>query len=169
MTWMLRFVVRMGAVLVLMLVVEFASFFLYQRYGWNRLIWVPLIFALVAFAGYDTVKRLPLVWGGVVGAALAGIVNLLEWPTGALVADGVFAYPPEADPLLVATSLVIALIVGAIVGVVAGLLARSRRRHRARRSAIGKLAYTAYDEPLNPDDDLTATIAMPMAERAERR
>jgi hypothetical protein len=169
MTWIARFVVRMGGVLLLMLAVEFASFFLYREYGWNRLVWVPLMFALVAFAGYDTVRRLPLVWGGVVGAVLAGLANLLEWPIGSLVAYGAFEYPPEAEPVLVATSLAIAVMVGAIVGVVAGLLARRRRRHRARRSALGKLAYTAYDEPLAADDDVSSPIAVPMAERADRR
>jgi hypothetical protein len=169
MSWILRFVVRMSAVLILMIVVESASFVLYRQFGWNRLLWVPLNFGLVAFAAFDTVKRLPLVWGGVVGAVLSGIVNLLEWPTGALVADGRFEFPPEADPLLVATGLLIAVIVGAIVGVVAGIAARRRRRQRARRSALGKLAYTAYDDPLTTDDDLPDPLPGAMAERAHRR
>ena len=169
MSWFPRLMVRMGGIQLAMALVEFAAFLLYREQGINRLYWVPLSFALVAFAGYDTVKRLPLVWGAFVGAALAIAANLLSWPTGSLVADGVFRFPPEADPLLVGTSLLIAAIVGAIVGVVAGMAARSRRRQRSRRSALGKLAYQAYDEPMNPADDVSGPVATPMAERADRR
>ena len=169
MSWIARFLTRMSGVLLLMIIVEFASYLLFREYGWNRLMWLPLSLGLVAFAGFDTVKRLPLVWGGVVGATLAGLVNLLEWPTGSFVADGAFEFPPEADPLLVATGLLIAVLVGAIVGVVAGLVARSRRRKRSRRSALGKLAYTAYDELLNLEDDVSDPVGIAAAERAERR
>lgn len=169
MSWFARFMARMLGILLAMMLVEFAAFLLYRDYGINRLYWVPVSFALVAFAGYDTVKRLPLVWGALVGATLACTANVLSWPTASLVQDGAFRFPPEAEPLLVGTSLLIAAIVGAIVGVVAGLAARNRRRHRSRRSALGKLAYQAYDEPMNPDDDVSSPVATPMAERADRR
>lgn len=159
----------MTGILLVMLLVELAAYVLYREYGVNRLYWVPVNLALVALSGYDTVKRLPLVWGAFIGAILASATNLLSWPTGSLVADGVFRFPPEADPLLVGTSLMIAAIVGAIVGVSAGVFARGRRRKRSRRSALGKLAYGAYDEPMDPTGAVSAPVAMPMAERADRR
>ena len=169
MPWFIRLLARMSGILLLMLLVEFAAFVLYREYHVNRLYWVSVSFALVALAGYDTVKRLPLVWGAFIGAILASAANLLSWPTGSLVADGVFRFPPEAEPLLVGTSVMIAAIVGAIVGVGAGMFARGRRRKRSRRSALGKLAYGAYDEPMDPNDDVSTPLAMPMAERVDPR
>jgi hypothetical protein len=168
-SWFGRLTLRMIGVLLLMLVVELASFLAYREYGLNRLWWLPLSFGLVAFAGYDTVRRLPLVWGGVIGALLAGIGNVLEWPTGAWVADGRFQFPPEAEPLLIGTSLLIAVVVGAIVGAAAGAVARGRRRIRSRRTAMGKLAYEAYDEQPDPDGEVRPAIAIPMAEPRDRR
>lgn len=170
MAWFIRFSIRMSGILAAMLLVEVASYLLYREQGLARVLWVPASFALVALAGFDTVKRLPLVWGALVGAVLAGVTNLLSWPIGSLVLDGQLGLPQEAEPLLIATSLLIAAIVGAIVGVVAGLVARNRRRHRSRRTAISKLAYTALDEPLGPSAEIpSAPIGIPMADRGDRR
>jgi len=151
-SWVGRLVIRMSGVLLAMALVEFGAFLTYREWGVNRLVWVPVSFALVALAGFDTVKRLPLVWGAVVGAVLAGATNLVSWPLGELVFDGRLAMPDEADPLLVLTALAIAMIVGAIVGVTAGLFARGRRRKKSHRSAIGRLAYTAFDETAEDTD-----------------
>ena len=145
--WIVRYGIRMGVLLLLMLLVEYVAFLLYRQYGLNRLWWLPVSFGLVALAGYDTVKRLPLVWGALTGAILAATDNLLSWPIGSFVADGELAFPPEADPLLVGTSLLLMSIIGAIVAVSAGLLARDRRRRRSRRSALSKLAYEVDDAP----------------------
>ncbi len=169
MPWFVRYSIRMGGILAVMLLVELAAFFLERDFGLNRLVWYPVSYGLVALAGYDTVKRLPLVWGALIGAVLAGTASLLSWPTGARVLDGSFAFPPEAEPLLVATALLMAAIIGAIIGVVAGMVARSRRRKRSRRSALAKLAYGAYDEPVDDVPSAPHPMPMPMAERAERR
>jgi hypothetical protein len=170
MPWMARFSGKMAGVLALMVLVEFAAYLMYREMGVNRLLWIPVSFGLVAFAGFDTVRRLPLVWGAFVGGLLAALTNLLSWPIGAFVAEGQFRWPDEAEPMLVATSVLIAAVFGVITGFVAGNAARARRRQRQRRSALGKLAYSAFDEPF---DDVevrdTSPIAMPMAERAERR
>lgn len=128
-----RFLLRMFGLLLLMLLVEFVAFVLYRDAGMSRLPWVPVSVGLAALGGYDTVKRMPLVWGALAGALLAGITNLLSWVIGAVVLQGKLALPDEAEPLLVASSLLIAAIVGAIAGVVAGMLARARRRHRSMR------------------------------------
>lgn len=169
MSWFLRLTLRMAALVVLMLVVEYLSYLLYRQVGVARLFWYPVSCALVALGGYDTVKRLPLVWGALAGAVLAGVTSVLSWPLGSFVLDGVLRFPEEADPLLVATGVLIAAIIGAIVAVAAGMVARDRRRHRSRRSAISKLAYSAFDEPLEQDDEIRPSIAMPMADRGERR
>lgn len=147
MTWVAPFLARILGVQLAMLLVEFAAFVVYREAGINRLLWLPLSLALVAFGGFDTVKRLPLVWGALVGAVLAGVANMLSWWIGSFVMQGTFALPDEADPVLVASSLTIAVMVGGLIGVGAGMVARSRRRQRSRRSAIKKLAYTAFDEP----------------------
>ncbi len=147
MPWFFRYTARMVGYAAAMLLIVWIGFVLYRQRGINRVYWAPLNLGIVAVAGYDTVKRLPLVWGALVGGLLAGIVDLLTWPVGSVVADGAFAMPPEADPMLVASSLLVALILGAIVGGVAGMTARSRRRQRSRRSAVRKLAYSAFDEP----------------------
>lgn len=168
MPWFVRFAARITGVLLVMLLVELIAFWLARDYGINRLFWVPVSFALVAFAGYDTVKRLPLVWGAVVGALLAGSANCVSWMIGSYVMDGEFRMPDEAEPLLLGTSVMMAAIIGGIVAVVAGLVARNRRRQRSRRSALGKLAYSAYDEPMDPNGEVSAPIAMPMGARGER-
>lgn len=168
MSWLARFSLRMAAVLALMLLVEFASFLLYREQGLMRLYWIPLSYGLVALAGYDTVKRLPLVWGAAIGALLAGVASVLSWPIGAFVLDGALAFPEEGDPLIVVTGVLVAAIVGAIVAVVAGMLARDRRRHRSRREALTKLAYTESGEPLDPDDTVHKPVAIPMADRDQR-
>ncbi len=169
-TWIPRLFARLSGVLALMLLVEFAAFIMYREQGLSRLLWVPVSYALVAFGGFDTVKRMPLVWGALVGAVLAGATNVLSWMIGSYVVDGKFAWPDEAQPMLVGTSLLIASIVGAIIGVAAGTFARGRRRKRSRRSALGKLAYGAYDEVFDDEEETpSAMLAMPMAERAERR
>jgi hypothetical protein len=165
-SWILRLSARATVVLTLMLLVEFAAFVMYRESGVNRLYWVPVSFALVGYAGFDTVSRLPLIWGAFIGGVLAGITNVLSWMIGSLVNDGKFVMPAEAEPLLVGTSLVMALIIGAIVGGAAGTMARGRRRKRSRRSALGKLAYGAFDEPdESPPDQVANVIAIPMAHR----
>ena len=146
-TWAARFLLRILGLLLLMLLVEFAAFMVYRDTGINRLLWLPLSVGLVALGGYDTVKRLPLVWGALVGALLAGTANMLSWYIGSFVMQGTFALPEEAEPVLVTGSLVIAATVGGLVGVAAGMIARGRRRRRARRSAIRTLEYSAFDDP----------------------
>jgi hypothetical protein len=165
----LRLGIRLFGVLALMLLVELGSFLLYRERGLNRLFWVPLSFGLVAVAGFDTVKRLPLVWGALTGALLAGVTNLLSWLIGAWVMDGRFRLPEEAEPLLVATSLLMAATIGAIIGVAAGAVARGRRRQRSRRSALGKLAYTAFDEPRDEADEVAEAVSLPMSKTRDRR
>lgn len=168
MSWFLRLSLRMAGLGVLMMFVEFLSYLLYRELGVTRLYWYPVSYGLVAVAGYDTVRRLPLVWGAMAGAVLAGVTSLFSWPLGSLVLNGALRFPDEADPLIVATGVLIAAIVGAIVAVSAGLIARDRRRHRSRRSATARLAYTAFDEPRDPVDEVRPSIAMPMADRSER-
>lgn len=159
----------MTALIVLMMVVEYLSYLLYRELGVTRLYWYPVSYGLVALAGYDTVRRLPLIWGALAGAVLAGVTSVLSWPVGSFVLDGALRFPQEADPLLVGTGVLIAAIVGAIVAVSAGLVARDRRRNRSRRSAMSKLAYSAFDEPLDPGDEVRPSIAIPMADRSERQ
>jgi len=154
MSWAARFLARNVGLLLLMLLVEFAAFMVYREAGFNRLFWLPLSVGLVALGGYDTVTRMPLVWGALVGALLAGTTNMLSWFIGAFVMQGTFALPDEAEPILVVSSLIINATVGGIVGTAAGIFARGRRRHRARRSAIRKLAYTTFDEPGAEADEL---------------
>ncbi len=151
--WFVRFSVRILGILVLMLSIEIAAFYLERDQGVSRLFWVPLSYAMVALAGYDTVKRLPLIWGTLVGALLAGATNVLSWLAGGFVHDGRVGFPPEADPMLVATAGLLGAVVGGIIGAVAGLVARGRRRQRSRRSALGKLGYAAFDDRDDPDDD----------------
>ncbi len=164
-----RLSARMVLFLALMLLVEFVSFLLYRTWGVNRLFWYPASYGLVAFAGYATVKRLPLVWGAFAGALLAGVTSLCSWPVGSFVLDGVFRYPAEADPLLVGTGLLLAAIVGAIVGVAAGWVARDQRRQRSRRVAMSKLAYGAFDELPDPDDEVATPGTPTFGDRPERR
>ena len=152
MPWFFRYMARMAGYVAAMLLVVWIGFVLYRR-GIDRVYWVPVNFGIVALAGYDTVKRLPLVWGALVGGLLAGIVDLCTWPLGSLAGQGMFVMPPEADPLLVITSLLIAVIVGAVVGGIAGVTARNRRRKRSRRSAVRKLAYSAFDEPVGVTEE----------------
>lgn len=165
MAWFLRLCARIFGFLALMVLVEFVAFLLYREYGVNRLFAVPISFALVALAGYDTVRRLPLIWGALVGALVAGATNLMSWPVGSYVLSGVFGYPDEADPLIVSTSLLLAAVVGAIVGAMAGVVARNRRRLRSRRSALDKLAYTAFDEPGDAKERTTTPVSTPRADR----
>lgn len=168
MSSIIRLCARVGGVLALMVLVEFLAFLFYREYGTNRLFGVPISFSLVALAGYDTVKRLPLVWGAVVGGALAGAANLISWPVGSYVLSGSFRYPDEADPLIVGTSLLMTGIIGGIVGVTAGLVARKRRRLRSRRSALGKLSYSAFDEPDAKAPARRTPPSIPMADPTER-
>ena len=169
MAWFLRLCARISGFLALMVLVEFVAFLLYREYGVNRLFGVPISFSLVALAGYDTVRRLPLIWGALVGALVAGATNLISWPVGSYVLSGVFAYPDEADPLIVGTSLLLAAVVGAIVGAMAGVAARNRRRLRSRRSALDKLAYTAFDEPVDGRDRTKTPVSRAMPDRDDRR
>ncbi len=148
--WLLRYSMRMLGLLGAMLVIEYVAYLLARESGVSRIYWVAPSFGIVALAGYDTVTRLPLIWGALVGGALAATVNVISWAVGALVLEGRFHFPDDAEPVLVLTSLLIALIVGAIVGGVAGAFARTRRRKRQRRSALNSLAYTAFDEPVAP-------------------
>lgn len=167
--WAAPFLGRLFGLLLLMLLVEFAGFLTYRDAGINRLLWLPLSFGLVALGGYDTVKRMPLVWGALVGALLAGTANLLSWVIGAFVMEGALGLPDEAEPLLLVSSLLIAAIVGGIVGVAAGMIARARRRHRARRSAMKHLGYTAFDEPAVELPSPSPPPSKPPAERTEQR
>ena len=155
MAWLIRLFGRMSGFLALMVLVEFLAFVLYREYGVNRL--------------YDTVRRLPLIWGAVFGALLAGADNLISWPIGSYVLDGSFRYPDEADPLIVGTSLLLAAVVGAIVAAMAGIVARNRRRHRSRRSALGKLAYTAFDEEPEFSASLSPRGTPPIADKSDGR
>ncbi len=157
--WATRFGLRISAVLGAMLLVEFVSYFVARESGWNRLYWVPVSFLLVAYAGYDTVRRLPLIWGVVIGSVLAGTVSMVSLLIGSYVIDGQFGLPAEAEPLLLATTLLLSSLLGGIIGGSAGVVARSRRRHRARRSAIRKLAYTAMDDQDDAMTDLTNAAA----------
>lgn len=166
--WIARYGVRMLAVLLVMLLVEFASYFFALESGVNRLFWVPVSFGLVAYAGYDTVRRLPLIWGVIVGAVLAGLTSMVSLLIGTYVVDGHFRMPGEAEPLLLFTTLLMTSLIGAIIGGAVGVVARGRRRHRARRTAIRKLAYTAMDEADDKTFDLpsrTVTAAEPLSER----
>jgi hypothetical protein len=148
MPWFFRYIARMAGYLAAMLLVVWIGFVLYRQSGIDRVYWVPVNFGIVAVAGYDTVKRLPLVWGALVGGLVAGIVDLCTWPLGTLVGQGRLAMPPEADP-----SLLVAVIVGAVVGGVAGMTARSRRRKRSRRSALRRLQYSAFDESVGVPEE----------------
>ena len=160
----------MSGLLLLMLLVECIAYVLYRDAGMSRLPWVPVSVGLAAFGGYDTVKRMPLIWGALAGALLAGITNLLSWVIGAVVLQGKFAMPDEAEPLLVASSLLIAAIGGSIAGVVAGLLARAHRRHRLRRAATRQLAQTAIDEPIESvEAPSRPCVEAPMADHARQR
>lgn len=168
MAWIVRFCLRVSGILMVMVLVEFLAFVLYREFGLTRVLAIPVNFALVGVAGYDTVKRLPLVWGALVGSVVAAATNLVSWPIGAYVLEGSFRYPDEADPLIVGTSLLLAAVIGAIVGVLAGVLARNRRRKRSRRSALGKLAYSPTAELDALTDEVASPAALPMADRQER-
>ncbi len=141
-----RFAGRLLGILLLMQCVEVAAFFLDREEGVSRLYWVPLSYALVAWAGYETVKRFPLIWGTLVGVLLAGATNVLSWLAGGFVYDGRLGFPPEADPMLVATGGLLGAVVGGIIGTGAGLIARRRRRVRSRHEALGKLGHETFDE-----------------------
>jgi gas vesicle protein len=174
--WIARFGMRMLMVLLVMLLVEFASFVFAIEYELNRLYWVPVSFLLVAYGGYDTVRRMPLIWGVIVGAVLAGSTSMLSLMVGSLVLEGRFRMPADVDPLLLFTTLLMTSVLGAIVGGAAGVLARARRRERARRSAIQKLSPVATDEQSNTmadmpagANDLTSLIEPPLPLSAESR
>ena len=165
--WVARYGVRMLSILLAMLLVEFAAFFFAHENNINRLLWVPVNYLLVAYAGYDTVRRMPLLWGVVVSGAMAGIVNSVSWLIGSFVVEGRFRMPAEAEPLLFATSLLMASVIGAIIGGAAGVIARTRRRQRARRSAIRKLSYTAMDDVPDVPDVMTERVGLPPAPRLD--
>lgn len=160
--WMARYGVRMLAILLAMLLVEFASYFFALENGLNRLVWVPLSFALIACGGYDTVRRMPLLWGVVIGAVLAGLTSMMSLLIGTFVVDGHFRLPTEAEPLLLFTTLLMTGLIGAIIGGAAGAVARGRRRQRARRTAIRALSYMATDEA----DDKTFELPQPVAQES---
>ena len=174
--WIARFGMRMLIVLLVMLLVEFASFVFVIEYGLNRLYWVPVSFLLVAYGGYDTVRRMPLIWGVIVGAVLAGSTSMLSLMVGSLVLEGRFRMPVDVDPLLLFTTLLMTSVLGAIVGGAAGVLARARRRDRARRSAIQRLSPVATDEQVNTmadmpvgADELAPLVEPPLPRTAESR
>jgi hypothetical protein len=152
--WFVRFCARLLGILVLMLSIEIAAFYLERNQGVSRLYWVPLSYAMVAWAGYQTVKRLPLIWGTLAGVLLAGSTNVLSWLAGGFVNDGRLGFPPEADPMLVATGGLLGAVVGGVIGTCAGLIARGRRRTRSRREALGKLGHAAFDDAGEPDVDI---------------
>ncbi len=151
--WFVRFSARLLGILALMLGIEIVAFFLERDQGFSRLVWVPVSYAMVALAGYQTVKRLPLVWGTLAGSLLAGTTSVLSWLAGGYVLDGRVGFPPEADPMLVATGGLLGAVVGGIIASVAGLIARGRRRKRSRRSALGTLGYAAFDERSGPEGE----------------
>ncbi len=151
--WFIRFSGRLLGILLLMLCIEIVAFYLERDQGISRLYWVPVSFAMVALAGYQTVQRLPLIWGTLAGVLLAGTTNVLSWIAGGFVNDGRVGFPPEADPMLVATGGLLGAVVGGIIGTFSGLVARGRRRKRSRRSALGTLGYAAFDERGVPDAD----------------
>jgi len=151
--WFIRFSARLLGILVFMLCIEIAAFYLERDQGISRLFWVPVSYAMVALAGYQTVQRLPLIWGALAGVLLAGTTNVLSWIAGGFVHDGRVAFPPEADPMLVATGGLLGAVLGGIIGTVAGLVARGRRRQRSRRSAMDKLGLSAFDERGEPEAD----------------
>lgn len=165
--WIARHGTRMVAVFLAMLLVEFGSYFFAFESGVNRMWWVPVSFGLVAYAGYDTVRRMPLLWGVVVGAVLAGLASIVSLFIGTYASEGQLRLPVEADPLLLFTTLLMTSLIGAIVAGAAGVVARARRRQRARRTAIRKLAYTAMDEPSDKTFDMTparTAVAEPRVE-----
>jgi hypothetical protein len=169
----LRLLARSLFMLALLALIEFGAFLCYREFGWNRLYWVPASLAVIAFAGYDTVRRMPIIWGATVSGLLAGTTSVLSWMIAEWVMNGSFHMPPEAEPPLVGTTFLVMSIVGGIVGATAGTFARGRRRKRSRRSALGKLAYTAFDDDETADVEdpanYRAAIALPLAERAASR
>ena len=166
MPWFFRYFSRMLGVLAAMLFVEYITFVISRETGISRFYFLPLSLGLVAFAGYDTVARLPLLWGSVVGGTLYGITSILSWEIGNYVLRGRWELPDEAEPLLVLLTFAVTAIIGAIVGGVAGMVARNRRRARQRRSAIQKLAYSAFDEVGATPEPVTPTRPMmPVSER----
>jgi hypothetical protein len=168
----LRLLTRAAIILAIMVMVEFAAFLFNRELGINRLYWVPVSLGLIAFAGYDTVRRMPMIWGATISGLLAGFTSVISWMVAEYVLHGSFSMPAEAEPPLVGTTFLVMAIVGGIVGVSAGTFARSRRRKRSRRSALGKLAYTAFDEdgePYHDPSEFEATIAIPMANHTSRR
>ena len=160
MPWFVRFSAQMTGVLVVMVLVEFASFVFAREQGINRMYWVPLSLMAVAFSGYVTVRRLPLVWGGIVGAILAGLTTLFSWPLGSFVNDGRLSWPAEAEPVLVLSVMAIYAIFGAIIGVAAGMIARSKRRQRVRRAAMSKLAFGGFGPAAGGDDDMPPSMTV---------
>ncbi|MCC7053883.1 MAG: hypothetical protein IT355_11535 [Gemmatimonadaceae bacterium] len=166
MPWFFRYSMRMVGILLMLLFVEYITFVFYRESGINRFFWLPLSVGFVALAGFDTVSRLPLIWGAFVGGLLFGLTSVISWEIGSFVLMGRFEFPAEAEPLLVLLTFALTSIIGAIIGGMAGLAARSRRRQRQRRSSIKKLAYSAFDEQ---HDEQSDPPARPMMSSAERR
>lgn len=160
MPWFMRYSAQMTGLQLLMLLLEFASFIFAREQGVNRFYWLPLSLVVVAVAGYITVRRMPLMWGGVAGAVLYAITSVLSWPIGEYVIEGKLGYPQEAEPVLVLTTMLLMAIVGAIFGVAAGAVARSRRRQRVRRAAMNKLAFGSFVAPGEGEDQLPPSMSV---------
>lgn len=164
-----RYVLRMLGIFAGMLAVEFVTFLIARQWGISRYLFLPLSLGLVAFAGYDTVSRLPLIWGGVVGGLLYSLTSVFSWEIGNFVLQGRWELPAEAEPLLVLLTFALTGLIGAVLGTLAGMVARSRRRNRQRRSAVQKLAYSAFDEAVGVTPEPVATPTRPMIPVSERR
>jgi hypothetical protein len=160
----MRLSVKLAGLFVVLLLVEFASYMATSNQPAMRVVFAPVFFAIIGVAAFITVKRVPLVWGASVAAAMGGILSLLTYPIGNLATRGSFAWPGE-DPLVVATGFTVTTTFSALVGFAAGMFARTRRRKRSRRSAMSKLVYAAYDEPEQEEHEPVAT---PMAARQLR-
>jgi hypothetical protein len=167
MPWFSRYVVRMAGILCVMLFIEYITFVFYRSSGINRFVWLPVSLALVALAGFDTVSRLPLVWGAFSGGLLYGLTSIGSWVIGSWVLQGRWRFPDEAEPLLVALTFALTAVIGAVVGGTTGVIARGRRRARRRRSTIKTLAYSSFDAPDAVVD--VPTPQRPMMPVSERR
>ena len=97
MPWFFRYFSRMLGVLAAMLFVEYITFVISREMGISRFFFLPISLGLVAFAGYDTVARLPLLWGSVIGGILYGITSVLSWEIGNYVLQGRWQLPDEAN------------------------------------------------------------------------
>jgi hypothetical protein len=162
----MRLSVKLAGFFALLVLVEFASYMATSAQPTLRVLFAPVFFAIIGIAAFVTVKRVPLLWGAVVAGCMGGVMALLTYPIGNLAMRGSFAWPGE-DPLVVATGFTVTATFATLVGIGAGFLARNRRRSRSRRTAMGRLVYAAYDEPVS-DTDEREPVATPMAARHVR-